>query len=94
MDNWPSRELLESTHEFPGVFTFKVIGNPDDHFIGRVVNAVKMYLPEDAEPAFSLRKSSGGKHICVTIEPHLEHAGIVLEVYQRLYTLEGVIMLL
>lgn len=94
MDGLPSRELLESVHAFPCVYTFKVIGSPDDHFVGRVVAAVKFHLPADAEPAFSSRKSSSGKHICVTIEPHLDNADLVLEVYQRLHGLDGVIMLM
>lgn len=94
MDQWPSQELLESIHAFPCCYTFKVIGTPDDHFIGRVVSAVRMYLPPDAEPAFSSRSTASGRHVCVTIEPHMESAAVVIEVYQQLHALEGVVMLL
>ena len=65
----PDIELLESTHIFPGSFTFKAIGWESDHFMGRVVAAVRSELSDDAEPQFSFRKTASGRHICVTIAP-------------------------
>jgi putative lipoic acid-binding regulatory protein len=37
VDNLPSAELLENTHEFPGPYMFKVIGRSDDGFVALVV---------------------------------------------------------
>ncbi len=51
----PSIELLDATHKFPCVFHFKAIGLSTDCFTGRVLDAVKRELPEDAEPSFSTR---------------------------------------
>ena len=94
MEGLPSRELLESTHSFPCVYPFKVIGDHEEHFVGRVLAVVKLHLAEGTEPAFSSRVSAGGRHICVTIEPELEHAGQVLEIYGQLRELAGLRMLM
>ncbi len=94
VNNLPDLELLESTHTFPGIYVFKVIGATDDNFMGRVVAAVRSELAEAIEPAFSFRKTSGKRHICVTVEPPVENAEQVLAIYRRLYDIEGLVMLL
>lgn len=94
MDRLPDRELLEATHEFPGTFTFKAIGAADDHFVGRVVAAVRGQLSEDIEPSFSTRATSGGRHVCVTIEPPVTDADHVLDIYANLKDVEGLVLLL
>ncbi|MCA9090012.1 MAG: DUF493 domain-containing protein [Planctomycetaceae bacterium] len=94
LEGLPPLELLEATHAFPCQYTFKVIGRPENHLIGRVIAAVRLELDADAEPPFSSRHSSGGKHISITIEPVLNSAEQVLDVYRRLQSLEGVLMLL
>jgi putative lipoic acid-binding regulatory protein len=94
MFSLPTLELLESTHEFPGRFTFKAIGRDDGHFMGHVVAAVRIELPDDNEPPFSFRKTAHGRHIAVTIEPDVESAAHVLQIYERLQEVEGLVMLL
>jgi putative lipoic acid-binding regulatory protein len=93
MDYAPSVELLEATHNFPGPFLFKVIGQDCDHFIGRVVGAVRAQLPEDIEPAISTRRTANGKHVCVSIEPTVASAQDVIAMYGVLRDVEGVMML-
>jgi putative lipoic acid-binding regulatory protein len=90
----PNVELLESTHDFPCRYTFKAIGLAEDHFVGRVLAAVKTRLDESAEPSFSTRSTTTGRHICVTIEPDVENAAHVLEIYRGLSEIEGLVMLL
>lgn len=94
MDNLPDLELLQSTHTFPGKYTFKVIGAADDNFIGRVVAAVRSELEESIEPSFSFRKTSAERHVCVTIEPPVESGEHVLTIYQSLREVDGLVMLL
>lgn len=94
MDQMPDRELLEATHSFPGTYTFKAIGSSEDHFIGRVVAAVRSELSEEIEPAFSTRMTSGGRHVCVTIEPPVDNAEAVLAIYSSLREVEGLVLLL
>lgn len=94
MDQLPDRELLESTHAFPCPYTFKAIGAADDHFVGRVIAAVRGELSEEIEPPFSTRETSGGRHVCVTIEPPVEDADAVLAIYASLREVEGLVLLL
>lgn len=93
-DEFTAIQLLEATHSFPCEYRFKVIGTTDDHFVGRALAAVREELPAGTEPPFSTRTTAGGRHVCVTIEPVVENAAHVLLVYQRLRTLEGLVMML
>jgi putative lipoic acid-binding regulatory protein len=94
LDDLPDVGLLESTHTFPGVYVFKVIGRSEGNFVARVLCAVRRELDESAEPAFSIRRTAGGRHVCVTIEPTVAHAAHVLAIYRALRELDGLIMLL
>ncbi|SFH93987.1 YbeD family protein [Planctomicrobium piriforme] len=89
----PNIELLESTHNFPCRYTFKAIGESNDHFVGRVLSAVKASLDESMEPSFSTRATTAGRHICVTIEPDVQNAEHVLSIYRELQQVEGLVML-
>ena len=93
-DEFTTIQLLEATHTFPCAYRFKVIGATGDHFVGRALAAVRQEFPEGTEPPFSTRTTAGGRHVCVTIEPVVESAVHVLLVYQRLRTLEGLVMML
>lgn len=90
----PDEELLESIHTFPCKFRFKVIGANDDHFVGRVLTAIRIELEEGTEPAFSTRTTTGGRHISVTVEPVMNSASHVISVYAQLRELEGLVMLM
>ncbi|MEZ6057811.1 MAG: DUF493 domain-containing protein [Planctomycetaceae bacterium] len=93
MFGMPSLEVLEANHEFPCCFTFKAIGAADDNFVARVLSAVRQELPEGSEPSFSTRATAAGRHICVTIEPSVDSAAHVIEIYQSLKVLDGLVML-
>lgn len=90
----PTEELLESTHTFPCQYRFKVIGATDDHFVGRVLAVAREQLAVDAEPAFSTRTTSGGRHVSVTLDLEVETAADVVSVYVQLRRLEGLVMLM
>ncbi|WP_437185435.1 YbeD family protein [Planctomicrobium sp. SH668] len=94
IDGLPDLELIKSTHTFPGPYTFKAIGTTDEHFIGRVIAAVKSQLDADAEPSFSTNATKSGKHVSVTVEPELESAEQVHDIYRQLQGVEGLFMLL
>ncbi len=90
----PSLELLEFHHTFPGTYAFKVIGLADGNFTGRVVASVRDELGLDIDPPYSLRSTTSGKHIAITLEPECESPQKVLAIYSRLMGMEGVVMLL
>ena len=88
-----SIELLNATHAFPCPFEFKVIGNASDQFVTLVIETI-VSVTLVADPPHSTRTTPGGRHISVTAEPTIHQAEHVLEIYDRLKTLEGVVMLL
>ena len=90
----PSRELLDDTHTFPGPYLFKVIGADDRSFAARVVSVVREELELDDDPEFSIRRTKSGRHLCVTLEPHVPEAQSVLNIYKLIQTLDGLVMVL
>ena len=90
--DYPSVELLESTHTFPGEYMFKAFGDADGRFAGRVIAAVRSEVAEDHEPAVRIRRTASGRHVCVTIEPVVSDANQVLAIYERIYALDGLVM--
>ncbi len=93
MQHLPAVELLESTHDFPGPYIFKVIGRVENGFIARVVAAVRDELRGAEDPPFSVRQTAGGKHVAVTLEPIVQTAEQVLALYRRLRLTVGLVML-
>ena len=93
MNDLPSLELIESVHSFPGRYTFKVIGRGDQGFVARVVAAVRDELAGSEDPPFSVRETSGGKHMAVTVDAMIFRSHDVLRVYRRLQTMAGLVML-
>jgi putative lipoic acid-binding regulatory protein len=89
VDNLPSVELLDSTHEFPGPYLYKVIGRAESGFVARAVAAVRDELEGDVDPPVSVRETASGRHVAVSIEPVVQNAWEVIAVYQRLGTLAG-----
>jgi putative lipoic acid-binding regulatory protein len=87
-----SIELLESTHQFPCPYMFKVIGRFENGFVGRVVAAVREALAQEADPPFKVRQSAGGRHLSVTLEPVVHTGQEVLAVYQRIRGMQGLVV--
>ena len=92
MEDEQALELLNATHTFPCPFTIKVIGKADDDFVTRVVESVTKTSGADEEVPHSTRTTPNGRHIAVTLEPHLDSAEQVLLVYARIQTVKGVVM--
>ncbi|MBV9125183.1 MAG: DUF493 domain-containing protein [Planctomycetes bacterium] len=93
MGELPAIELLEKTHQFPGPYMFKVIGRADDGFVARVVAAVREELAEEVDPPYKTRAAVGGRHISVTLEPTVQTARQVLNVYRRVRKVSGLVVL-
>ena len=89
----PSIEILEANHDFPGPYMFKVIGAADENFTARVVAHVRDEMQLEIDPPFTLRETSKGKHVAITLEPQCESAQQVIAIYGRLMGMDGVVML-
>lgn len=94
MSNLPSQELLEATHTFPGRFVFKAIGKGHEPFIAEVVTVVRRELAVEFDPPYETNYSSGGRHVSVTLTPHVESADQVLAIYGAIQRVEGLVMLM
>jgi putative lipoic acid-binding regulatory protein len=94
MANLPPLELLRATHEFPTVYVFKVVGNADEGFLARVLSAARKAAALSVDPEFSVRQSSSGKHVAITLEIPTDTAERVLEIYRELSLLEGLAFLM
>lgn len=89
-----SLALLNETHDFPTFMMFKIIGKNVDGFSGRVVACVRETLQLESDPHFRSRTTSGERHISITVEPEVPTAEMVLEIYDQLRQVDGVVMLL
>jgi uncharacterized protein len=89
----PATELLDATHRFPCKYMIKAIGVPDDDFLGRVVAAVRLGAQYEFDPPYSVKETRGGRHISVTLEPVVDSAEQVLEIYRCVKVTAGLVML-
>ena len=89
----PTLELLESRHDFPGPYTFKVIGQTDADLAPRVAECVRVALGLADAPRVSIKTAEGGRHESVTVEPICPDAEAVLRLYAALRGLDGVLFL-
>jgi uncharacterized protein len=81
------RQRLDQAHQWPGVYRFKFILEPD----ARRLEKILALFPEEAEV---LRKySSGGKYLSLTINEVLMDADQVIDRYEKVSEVEGVIAL-
>ncbi len=93
MDHRPSVDLLESTHQFPGVYRIKAIGVASDDFESRVVEAAVAELAGPSEVDYSVRTTPNGRHVALTLDISVQTAEQVRNVYARIRELEGLTLL-
>ena len=92
--NLPPVDLLREVHAFPGPYVFKVIGKDDRAFAARVVSLVRDELGLAEDPEHSVRRTTSGRHLCVTLSPEVAEPQAVLDLYQSIYRLDGLVMVL
>ena len=90
---FPPLDLLKATHTFPGAYTFKVIGENQNSFPQRVMEAALMAAP-DSDPKTSIRETDSGKHMAVTLEVKAQSAEKVIRIYEELVKLSGTVLVL
>lgn len=81
------RERLDEVHEWPSLYMFKFIFEPDDERLAKV----QALFPAEAEV---LRKySTGGKYVSLTIREVMMNANEVVDRYDKASAIKGVIVL-
>lgn len=90
MERDETLDLLRSQHEFPGLFTFRVILQPDQS--STVVSAMVAAAGTTARiDNIAERPSRNNKYLALGVTMELEDAERVLDVYQVLQTLDGIL---
>jgi len=92
-DGIPAIELLESTHNFPCRYVFKVIGKNENDFPLRVIAAMKQALEASVDPPHRMRETAGGRHVSLTFEPVIKSADQAHAAYRALHATEDVVMI-
>lgn len=90
----PSIEALENAHRFPGKYIFKVFGAHEQAFVDAARLAISEVAGADGLLTMSSRASSGGKHICVTLNVLVQSAHQVQAIYVELTQIDGIRMIL
>ncbi len=81
------RQTLEKIQEWPSVYMYKFIFEPDQHRVDRVV----ALFPPESE---ILRKySSGGKYLSITVKEVMMSADDVVARYEKASEIPGIITL-
>ncbi len=94
--NAPSREALLAVHDFPGDFTIKAFGpGPEiSDFNTRAAASARAVLQDEARITVRERLTPSGSKVCVTLEMHVHTVEEVEEVYDRLFALNDLLMIL
>ncbi len=94
MKQLPSIELLESTHQFPSAYIFKVIGKADEGFLGRVLAQTRAANEMEIDPPFTVRQTEAGRHVSVTLTVDVPNAARVHSIYKGLAEVQGLVLLM
>ncbi|MDB5350965.1 MAG: hypothetical protein JWN86_2212 [Planctomycetota bacterium] len=95
MDPSPSEDLLDAHHTFPGPYTIKAIGSTEGGFPARVVAAAVRELGvAEGNLESSVRATSGGRHVAVTLNLTVQSAEQVRAIYANIRELDGLTLLL
>lgn len=80
--------------EFPCPFPIKVIGKVDEHFEEMVFEVIRAHVPAVQKEWMSVRQSSGGKYLSVTLTFVAQSQHQLDELYRDLGRQPGVVMIL
>jgi len=84
-------EKQETLFEFPCRFPIKAMGKTGEAFDILVVEIVRRHAPDLKEGAITLRESSGGKWVSVTVVIDAESKAQIDAIYQELSAHEKVV---
>ena len=89
----PKREYLLASHTFPGSYMIKVFGPNEARFRGGIQAAVERQVGP-GRVKFSERKTRSGRRICITANVEAQTVDEVIAVYESLYEVDGLAMIL
>ena len=93
IDDMSFLEKLRAAHQFPGEYTFKLIGENTPTLVQCALVEIEKVLP-GTEPQVSTRTSAKGNHQSLTLVFEVPDAETVQDLYQRFHALSVVRMML
>jgi len=91
--NAPSREALLAVHDFPGEFIIKAFGPGHGDFVARASVCATAVIGAEAVVT-SERGTQSGRKICVTLTMQIPTVEHVEEIYERLFALNDLLLIL
>jgi putative lipoic acid-binding regulatory protein len=82
----------DSGEQFPCLYTFKIFGRRSDTFVERVREIIAATLGVVPRDAVTLRESSQGRYVSVTVVIRVETRGQLEQVYADLRTDKEVLL--
>jgi uncharacterized protein len=86
----PSLELIQEMHSFPTMFTFKVIGDHHESFTTAVLNLTSQAVGPERTIEHTIKMSSQGNHISISLKVSCHSAQDVHSVYEGLLKVPGI----
>ena len=89
-----SMRLLEEYHEFPGSYTFKIIGPNYPEWFNQIKAAAESVLGDIGDSLKPSASSKNMRYMSLSLEVHVKSSAQVLEVYDVLKKVPDVKMLI
>lgn len=83
------RRLLDDEHQWPGYYEFRFIAPSET--IDQVIDELNRVKGEREE--ISLKDSRTGKYVSVSLKKYISQTDEVIQIYQRIVKIKGVISL-
>lgn len=89
-DNWSHLKAQLSEHQtFPSVYMFKFILSSDNQKIAQI----EALFNNDSEAAISVRSSSRGRYVSITVKQLVCSVEQIIDVYERASVIPGVMIM-
>jgi putative lipoic acid-binding regulatory protein len=89
----PARELLLANHQFPGEYIVKAFGPHTEQFRSEI-RACATAVVGETRATVDERLSRRGSRMCITVTLHAQTVDEVIGVYERMYEVEGLMLIL
>lgn len=89
----PHRDLLLANHSFPGAYVIKAFGPAEADFRAGIRSAC-VHTVTAARVKFSERSSKHGNKVCITAAIEAQDVDEVIALYERLYDVPGLSLIL
>lgn len=89
----PKRELLLANHSFPGEYMIKAFGPGGPHFRAAVAEAAHELLGAH-RVELRERATQSGNRLCVTLTLQVERVDEIEALYERIYRVDGLFLIL